>query len=189
MRRPSNRGTRLSGAIGAIGAIWLLGAALANAADETATRSTTAAAATAPGKLPLGQEGSIPFANRRDGIFNWQADGDKGIWVQAPSRQWYYGKFLGPCLDLPWANSVGFNTEPNGEFDKFSFVEIRHHEGGLGERCQLTSLVTSSGPLTAKQRKAAAAAAAAAAGTPAPTGTPAAPNSTATQPSATANAR
>jgi hypothetical protein len=113
-----------------------------------------------PGALPPGIEARIAFANRRDGISTWQADGDRGIWVQGPNRQWYYGKFMSTCIGLDFAeNRLGFNTEPNGDFDKFSYVEV---PGQFHERCQLTSLVTSNGPPTAKERKAAKAAEAAA---------------------------
>jgi hypothetical protein len=120
------------------------------------TSAAPAAPALKPGELPPGQEGRIPFANARDGILDWRADGERGIWVESPSRQWYYGKFMSSCLGLDFANRVGFDTEANGDFDKFSYVLVRD---GFPERCQLTSLVTSNGPPTAKQRKAAAAAA------------------------------
>ncbi len=181
MRRSRNR------ALGAAGLLALRvafgGAAAAADAPPTAdvapasTQSAstqpgaTAAGATQPrppkpGALPPGIEGRIAFANRRDGISTWQADGERGIWVQGPNRQWYYGKFMSTCIGLDFAeNRFGFNTEPNGDFDKFSYVEV---PGEFHERCQLTSLVTSNGPPTAKERKAAKAAEAAAAAKAAP---------------------
>jgi len=156
MRRSRNR---------ALGATLLLALGVAfgdaAAAADAPPTGDVATSSTQPGKLkpgalPPGIEGRIAFANRRDGISTWQADGERGIWVQGPNRQWYYGKFMSTCIGLDFAeNRLGFNTEPNGDFDKFSFVVVRD---GFPERCQLTSLVTSNGPPTAKQRKAAAAA-------------------------------
>jgi hypothetical protein len=133
--------------------------ALPDGAAAADTPAVAPAPAAKPGQLPPGQEGRIPFANARDGILDWRADGERGIWVESPGRQWYYGKFMSSCLGLDFANRVGFDTEANGDFDKFSFVVVRD---GFPERCQLISLVTSNGPPTRKELKAAAAAAAAA---------------------------
>jgi hypothetical protein len=138
----------------------------ADLAPSSAPPASTPPGKPKPGALPPGIEGRIAFANRRDGITTWQADGERGIWVQGPNRQWYYGKFMSTCIGLDFAeNRLGFNTEPNGDFDKFSYVEV---PGPFHERCPLTSLVTSNGPPTAKERKAAKAAAAAAAAKAAP---------------------
>jgi len=134
-------------------------ATVTSAADTAAAPAAVAPAK--PGMLPNGQEGHIAFANQPDGILTWQTDGEKGIWVQAPNRQWYYGKFMSPCIGIDFVDTrLGFDTEPNGDFDKFSFVEV---PGDFHQRCQLISLVTSNGPPTAKERKAAKAAAAKAA--------------------------
>jgi hypothetical protein len=158
-RPEDGRGSaRRSGAAAA--ALWVVcvgvGALFAPAGRARAADTPAAPAlAGKPGQLPPGQEGRIPFANLRDGILDWRADGERGIWVESPSRQWYYGKFMSSCLGLDFANRVGFDTEPNGDFDKFSYVVVRD---GFPERCQLTSLVTSNGPPTARERKAAAAA-------------------------------
>jgi hypothetical protein len=45
-----------------------------------------------------------------------------------------------PCFDLPFANTVGFATNPDGSFDKFSAIKLRR------QNCQLISLVKSDPP-------------------------------------------
>ncbi len=85
-------------------------------------------------------EASIPFADH-GGIWNWQADGDKGLWVQSNQRQWYYAKFLGPCIGLDYANSIGFDTRPMGTFDRFSAVVVPRWG-----KCQVQSFELSDGP-------------------------------------------
>ena len=85
-------------------------------------------------------EASIPFANL-GGIYDWEADGDHGIWVQDIRRQWYYAKFMGPCTGLPFAFRVGFVTEPTGALNRWSSVRVR--DSG---RCYFASFEHSAGP-------------------------------------------
>jgi hypothetical protein len=91
-------------------------------------------------------EASIPFARRN--IWNWEADGEKGIWVQAIGRQWYYGKFLSPCTDLPFREGVHFRFGPAGELDKWGAIVMPH----LPE-CIFTSFTLSDGPPHRNKRK------------------------------------
>ena len=127
-----------------VSALTLTGSALAlptaNAADAPAAPPALAGNSTsAP------QEGSIPFARRN--IFDWVADGDKGIWVQAIGRQWYYGTFLSPCLELQFRNGVGFRFGPSGELDKWGAVVVPHYP-----ECRFTSFTVSNGPPRAKKK-------------------------------------
>ncbi len=88
----------------------------------------------------------IPFANL-GGIYDWAADGDRGIYIQSISRQWYYAKLFAPCINLPFAVRVGFVTEPgNGNFDRFSSILVR------GQECPVVSL-TRSGPPPSKDHR------------------------------------
>jgi uncharacterized protein DUF6491 len=95
----------------------------------------------------LGTEARIPFANH-GGIRDWQADHDKGLWVQDVHRNWYYAKFMGTCFGLNFANSIGFDTHPLGQFDKFSSITVPR-EG----RCVVTSFTRSGAPPTKAQLK------------------------------------
>ena len=88
---------------------------------------------------PMGDEAKIVFANN-GGIQDWEADSDKGIYLQDRHRQWYYARLMSPCFDLPFAQTIGFNTEPNGTFDKFSSIKVSRHT------CNVTSLVRSDPP-------------------------------------------
>ena len=106
----------------------------------------TIAAAEATSAQPPA-EASIPFANH-GGILNWQADGNKGLYVQGARRQWYYAKFMGSCLGVNFANTLAFNTAPMGTFDRWSTV-IVPREG----RCGLQSVVASDGPPSKQELK------------------------------------
>jgi|GEM_PF-2583328 len=85
------------------------------------------------------EQAVIPFVNL-GGIYDWAADGERGIYIQSINRQWYYAKLFAPCINLPFAVRVGFVTEPgSGDFDRLSSILVR------GEECPVASL-TQSGP-------------------------------------------
>ncbi|HJS12813.1 DUF6491 family protein [Sphingopyxis sp.] len=110
----------------------------------------SAAAANEPVTEPraLGVESSIVFPS--DGtIRNWQADRDRGIWIEGRRGEWYYGSFAGICRDVDFAHAIGVETRGAGRLDKFASIIVR------GERCQLSSFVTSAPPPSKAERKAA----------------------------------
>lgn len=88
-------------------------------------------------------EASIPFGLIRD----WQADHERGMWIQAYSRKWYYAQFMGRCLGLNFATAVGFDTRYQSSFDRWSSVFVP----GYG-RCPIQTFTPSDGP-PRKQRK------------------------------------
>ena len=98
-------------------------------------------AATAPAKSV-----SIPFVNH-GGIYNYEADGDHGLYIQDVHRAWYYASLFSPCFDLPYANAVGFHTRGIDTLDKFGAIVVGHQE------CQINDLVAS-GPPPRKEKKA-----------------------------------
>lgn len=89
---------------------------------------------------PAHVEASIPFA-ARGGIRDWAADGEKGLWVQAVNRKWYYAQFMGRCIGLGFATALGFDTGAQSVFDRWSAVIVPGYS-----RCILTSLTPSDGP-------------------------------------------
>jgi len=89
---------------------------------------------------PAHVEASIPFASR-GGIRDWAADGDRGLWVQAVNRKWYYAQFMGRCVGLGFATALGFDTGVQSVFDRWSTVIVPGYS-----RCALTSLTPSEGP-------------------------------------------
>lgn len=115
----------------------------AAAANEPAPTSDT--------PRELGVEASIVFPSDSS-IRNWRADQSRGIWIQDRRKNWYYGSFAGTCRDVDFAQAIGVETRGAGRLDRFSYILVR------GERCPLTSFVTSAGP-PSKQKKAAEAAA------------------------------
>jgi len=96
-------------------------------------------AAGAAASAPAAQS-SIPFADH-GGIYDWRANGDKGIWVQSIGGQWFYATFMGTCVGLDTALRIGFQVEPTGEFDRWSSVVVPHEP-----RCHLSTFEPSAGP-------------------------------------------
>jgi hypothetical protein len=89
---------------------------------------------------PPASEPSIPFANV-DGIRDWSADGTKGIYIQSRNGQWYHASFMALCIDLPYAEHVGFVTEPgSGSFNRFSSITVH------GQRCPVKTFAQSEPP-------------------------------------------
>lgn len=110
------------------------------------------------------EETSIPFARMDSSIYDWQADGQWGLWIQDGRRDWYYAKLLGPCYGLDWANAIGI--EPRGsQLDKFGWVLVPRERS----RCQFTSFQRSDPPPPKGKKKADAAAPAASPAAPAAT--------------------
>lgn len=73
------------------------------------------------GKTP--PEPSIPFANR-GGIKDWQADRDRGVWIQDIHGKWFYAGLMSPCTGLDFAQTLGFDTKPMGNFDRWSAIVV-----------------------------------------------------------------
>jgi hypothetical protein len=94
----------------------------------------------------LGVEASIPFPNF-GAIRNYEADNDDGIWIEDQQRRWYYGKFMGPCQGVQFAQAIGFDTRGSAQFDKFSKIVVR------GDVCLFESFVTAEKPLPRKERE------------------------------------
>jgi hypothetical protein len=109
---------------------------------------------------PVTAEARIPFANQ-GGIYNWRALNDRTLLIQAQNRQWYKATLFGPCIDLPFAERVGFESNADGSFDKFSSIKVRK------QSCSLASLVPTAAPAAKSKAKNAASPAPAAAKAPA----------------------
>lgn len=99
-------------------------------------------------------EARIPFADH-GGIYNWRVVNDRTVLIQGQNRRWYKATLFSACTDLPFAERIGFESNADGSFDKFSSIQVRD------QNCPLVSLVeTPPPPKAAKTKKAAAAAAA-----------------------------
>jgi hypothetical protein len=88
----------------------------------------------------LGKETSIPFIGTI-GLYNFEADGDRGVWLQDQQRRWYYATVIGPCTGLPFATRIGVDTRFGGsQLDRTGTLLVDH------QHCPINSLVTSNGP-------------------------------------------
>ncbi len=88
----------------------------------------------------LGKETGIPFINVNN-LYNFEADSDRGVWLQVQSRRWYYARISGPCTGLPFAQRIGVDTRFGGnQLDRTGALLVD------GQRCPIDSLTASAGP-------------------------------------------
>jgi Family of unknown function (DUF6491) len=127
---------------------------------DDAAPAASAPATAAPAAKPL-PEVQINFANH-GGIWDWSVVDDKTLLIQDRSRRWYKATLLVNCIDLPFDQKLGFESNPDGSFDKFSAIQTR------GQRCPLISLVRTDAPVSKKSKKTDAAKPASATPAPAP---------------------
>jgi hypothetical protein len=124
---------------------WLAAAAMAMmlgsaSADQPAAVSLDAANAPVAARAPAASaEARIAFSSRN--IWNWHVVDDQTLLIQSNSRKWYKAKLLGNCPGLRFVERVGFKSNADDSFDKFSSIQVRG-----GQRCQLISLTESDGP-------------------------------------------
>ena len=129
----------------ALSAAFILVASLASAgagAQEPGAPVSKPPAPNGPVVDPVTSEARIPFANN-GGIYNWRAVNDRTLLIQARNRQWYKATLFAPCIDLPFATRVGFVSNRDGSFDKFSSIKLSH------QSCSVSSLVPTAAPAAA----------------------------------------
>ena len=90
-------------------------------------------------------EASIPFA-QHGGIWDWREDGDQTLYIQDRSHHWYKATLMTPVIDLPFAQTIGFDTGPMDRLDKFSSIAVH------GQKYALQSLVRIDGPPPSRQK-------------------------------------
>src|SRR5882672_3587981 len=82
-----------------------------------------ALAASAADKAPAPPVNNVTIAfAAHNGIEDWEADGDRGLWILSRDRKWYYARFFAPCFGLPFHESLHFKFGPGGELDRWSEV-------------------------------------------------------------------
>jgi Family of unknown function (DUF6491) len=84
-------------------------------------------------------EAQIAFANH-GGIYNWQVVDNRTVLIQSQDRKWYKATLFSSCIDLPFAERIGFESNADGSFDKFSSIQVRD------QKCPLVSLVETTAP-------------------------------------------
>ncbi|MBS0477993.1 MAG: hypothetical protein JSR79_01680 [Proteobacteria bacterium] len=112
------------------------------AATAAASLAAVPAMAKQSGWRPdqIGKEMSIPFIGTI-GLYNFQADSDRGVWLQDQQRRWYYARIAGVCTGLPYALKIGVDTRFGGtQLDRTGILLVD------GQRCHIDSLTASNGP-------------------------------------------
>jgi hypothetical protein len=88
----------------------------------------------------LGKETSIPFVGTI-GLYNFEADSDRGVYLQDQQRRWYYARIGGVCTGLPFSNRIAVDTRFGGsQLDRTGTLLVD------GQRCHIDSLTASNGP-------------------------------------------
>jgi hypothetical protein len=101
------------------GIFLLVGSAHAeDGAQETAQETTEA-------KTP---RAAIKFADH-GGINDWRATDRDTLYVEGRHGEWFKATFMGTCAGLRFTETIGFETEANGDLDSFSAVIVD------GRRC------------------------------------------------------
>ena len=109
----------------------LMGAAVAFLAGCAMQNQPGTPAHTASAGIPF-----VEFGN----IYDWRADGSKGIYVQSDDKKWFYATFMFPCDELPFAENIGFRSTPPLPLDKFDSILVR------GRTCNFQTFDKSPGP-------------------------------------------
>lgn len=106
----------------------------------TAALLAAAVPAMAAPPAPNGEEVRIPFASF-GAIRNFRPVGDNVVYLEATHRRWYRAELNGPCISLPGALRIRFDTRFNGDtLDNTSTLIVG------GEPCRITSLTRADGP-------------------------------------------
>ncbi|HEX8061954.1 MAG TPA: DUF6491 family protein [Allosphingosinicella sp.] len=90
---------------------------------------------------------SIPFANHRSAIRNFEAPSDDVLYLEDRQRRWYRAELAGACFNLKWAHAIGYDTRGRLSLDQGSHILVGR------ERCTITSLTRSEGPPRKARKK------------------------------------
>jgi hypothetical protein len=101
--------------------------------------SAFALLAAAPPPAAPGAETAIPFVSRQ-GILDWQADGDSSLYVRGYNGRWYRVRTMNLCPRLRGAVTLGFVTSAIDQLDRHGAILAE------GERCPVDSVVESPPP-------------------------------------------
>ena len=62
------------------------------------------------------------------GLLNWKADGDKGVYLQSSDTQWFHATFFMPCLNMPFATKLSFISDGPKDLTQFSSILVRDQQ-------------------------------------------------------------
>ncbi len=67
-------------------------------------------------------------------LISWQPVGDLSILLEARLNEWYWLDVDGPCMDLPFAQTIGFKTSMNALQARFDSLIV------AGQPCRIRSI-------------------------------------------------
>jgi hypothetical protein len=104
-----------------------------------AASASAALARPAPPFDPHAQA-SIPFANHRRAIRDFEAPADDLLYLKDRRGRWYRAELAGSCFGLRHAFALGYDTRGRLSLDQGSHILVD------GQRCTILSLTRSEGP-------------------------------------------
>ena len=88
--------------------------------------------------MPIAAANSTPVSVSRDEIVYWLANGERGLWIQVNTLDWFYARFASGCHGISKTKSMVFETDASGNINGRSSVTIPG-----GTRCRLHILAPS----------------------------------------------
>ena len=88
--------------------------------------------------MPIAAANPAPVSISRDQMVNWLADGERGLWIQANTLDWFYARFASGCHGIGKTTSIVFETDASGHVDGISSVTMP-----AGTQCRPRSLAPS----------------------------------------------
>ena len=95
------------------------------------------------GAAQAAERAVIHFADMGN-IRTWHAESADVLFIQDRNRQWYRVTFAPPCLQLPFAIVIGFESDTLGNIDRDGSILVED------ERCFFKSIEESSAPVSEK---------------------------------------
>ena len=88
--------------------------------------------------MPIGAANPPAVSVGRDDLVKWLADGERGLWIQANTLEWFYARFASGCHGIDTTNAMVLGTDASGHMDGESSATVP-----AGTRCRLHSLAPS----------------------------------------------
>lgn len=111
-----------------------------------AAAAASPALAGAPAFDPAAQA-SIPFADQRRAVRDFEAPTDDILYLKDRRDRWYRAELAGSCFGLKSAFAIGYDTRGRLSLDQGSHILVD------GQRCTIVSLTRSEGPPRKAKRK------------------------------------
>jgi len=88
--------------------------------------------------MPIAAANPSAVSVTRDDLVKWLADGERGLWIQANTVEWFYARFVSGCHGIGKTSPMVLETDASGHIDGRSSVTK-----SAGTQCRLHSLAPS----------------------------------------------